>query len=326
MKTWYLWADVIRIVAIFGVVMVHTIFLPVLGFENLGSMLIFSLARTCVPLFVMLSGALLLSKQESYRDFFSKRFNALILPWIFWVSLYTVAQIVVTHPINVFEIVPMFLSRLQSFWFLPLVALLYLLTPPLRTFIKFATTKDIFYVVILWFLGVSLFPYLLHSPAFPLSIDTGIVRQTLQFVGFYLLGHLIMRISFSGFGIRSMGFIFLIIQFMLLIGNLLGSSQANLQSMYDYTSPFIVISSLTLFVLLRHLCLSLPTYLSRRFQSPLFVISSATLGIYLIHMPIKRVLEKSIHASLFLALAVFLLSCLCILGLQQIKPLKKYVS
>ena len=49
-----------------------------------------SIGRICVPLFVMLSGALLLrpEKHDTIGSFFKKRWARIGLPWIFWGAAY----------------------------------------------------------------------------------------------------------------------------------------------------------------------------------------------------------------------------------------------
>src|SRR3546814_17201773 len=47
-----------------------------------------SLARSCVPLFLMITGVLLLGKQESLPAFLSKRFARILPPLLFWSLFY----------------------------------------------------------------------------------------------------------------------------------------------------------------------------------------------------------------------------------------------
>ncbi|MGW8289404.1 MAG: acyltransferase, partial [Candidatus Bathyarchaeia archaeon] len=99
-----------------------------------------SLARPAVPLFVMLSGALLLQPaklDEPLGVFFKKRLNRIALPFLFWGIAYfawrafvngetltanSILQGVLTGPYN-------------HFWFLYLLVGLYLLTPVLRVLV-----------------------------------------------------------------------------------------------------------------------------------------------------------------------------------------------
>ncbi len=47
-----------------------------------------SLVRSCVPLFLMIAGATLLSKNEGISVFFKKRFIRIIPPLLFWSVFY----------------------------------------------------------------------------------------------------------------------------------------------------------------------------------------------------------------------------------------------
>ena len=49
-----------------------------------------SVARICVPLFVMISGYLLLPVSTSTTTFFRHRFTRILFPWVFWCVAYAV--------------------------------------------------------------------------------------------------------------------------------------------------------------------------------------------------------------------------------------------
>src|SRR6185369_6512634 len=69
---------------IFGVISLHT-----LGtYPSFFSPYIYKIFETSVPIFVMLSGALLLGKTESYLSFFKKRSAKVLIPWIIWTIIY----------------------------------------------------------------------------------------------------------------------------------------------------------------------------------------------------------------------------------------------
>jgi surface polysaccharide O-acyltransferase-like enzyme len=116
-----LWADILRILSMFFVVFIHVSPLPSV--------------KSCIALFFMISGALLLGKEEAYTTFFQKRFFKVIFPWIFWTVIYTVIQGMIdcktvrTIPQwkHLFE-----LTLFTRFWILPVLVGLYLVTPLLR--------------------------------------------------------------------------------------------------------------------------------------------------------------------------------------------------
>lgn len=83
------WVDLLRVTACFLVIVSHSCD-PFVGqfdnnhYEFLTGAFIGSLVRPCVPLFVMMSGILLLPIKMDMSTFYSKRAKRLLLPFIFW--------------------------------------------------------------------------------------------------------------------------------------------------------------------------------------------------------------------------------------------------
>lgn len=93
----YLWADLVRIVAVFAVVAIHV--------NNFGyswnqiswtdwwaANIYDATIRFAVPILFILSGYLLLDKQEDNRIFFSKRFGKVVIPLIAWSMIYMIFE------------------------------------------------------------------------------------------------------------------------------------------------------------------------------------------------------------------------------------------
>ena len=80
------WVDLVRVVGAFLVVVAH------ISYQGSGSVLIssyyFVLSRVAVPLFFMVSGYLLLRKEEPYGDFFRKRALKVFVPFLIWSVIY----------------------------------------------------------------------------------------------------------------------------------------------------------------------------------------------------------------------------------------------
>lgn len=88
--------DAVRIVSMLSVILLHATS-AYLFLETKASLFGLSLAfiinqgvRYCVPLFFLVSGlSLELSyRGQSYGDFLRKRLNKILLPYLFWTSLY----------------------------------------------------------------------------------------------------------------------------------------------------------------------------------------------------------------------------------------------
>ena len=90
--------DVIRIVAIFAVVMVHVVSIylrraPVDSVEFITANVWGSLARIGVPMFVMLSGALLLNEERSYSyKTMGKQIGNMLFLLVFWSLFYAIVH------------------------------------------------------------------------------------------------------------------------------------------------------------------------------------------------------------------------------------------
>lgn len=83
------WIDILRIAACFLVVLAHSCDFFVAQFETLPSDFLAgalwgSLVRPCVPIFVMITGVLLLPVSEPMGVFYKKRMSRVLIPLIFW--------------------------------------------------------------------------------------------------------------------------------------------------------------------------------------------------------------------------------------------------
>lgn len=90
-----LYLDILRFIAIFGVVLLHVSddgFLRGVDTEEwVPSLVYVTLSHWILPMFVMISGALFLNpkKNVSKRDLFTKYILRLVLAYVFWVIAYT---------------------------------------------------------------------------------------------------------------------------------------------------------------------------------------------------------------------------------------------
>ena len=127
----------------------------------------FSLVPLGVPLFLMLSGALLLQPSkadEPIRVFLKKRLARIGIAFVFWAAIYFVWSYYVDYaPLTVYSIIQSLLEHgpYYQFWFIYLIMGLYLITPILRVVVKNADRKILRYLIILWFVAASV-PPLLH--------------------------------------------------------------------------------------------------------------------------------------------------------------------
>jgi surface polysaccharide O-acyltransferase-like enzyme len=93
--------DDLRFIATIGVILLHTSagMLPIYGKIPDEYWLIGlsynALTRFCVPMFVMISGALLLSREYKTVDFLKKRFVRILLPFLFYATIYIAYNLII---------------------------------------------------------------------------------------------------------------------------------------------------------------------------------------------------------------------------------------
>ena len=91
------WLDVLRLCAIFMVICIHCSdpfnVSPEAADSNSGVLIcgehfMALFLRPCVPLFVMITGILLLPVKMSFEDFYKKRLLRIAVPFLLWSVLY----------------------------------------------------------------------------------------------------------------------------------------------------------------------------------------------------------------------------------------------
>ena len=268
-----------------------------------------SLAWSAVPLFVILTGALLLQPakvNEPLKVFFKKRFNRIGLPLIFWgIAFFAWRYFVNAEALTSNSILQgVFAGPYYQFWYLYLLIGLYLLTPLLRVIVAYANWNIIKYLLLLWFGGTAIVPLF--------GLYQGIIPQVMWFkesvfvltglVGYFILGAYITKIKIRAsilYLILALSLTWTILGTYFLVG-ILGERYT--QFFHDASSANVIIASVAFFLILSTLCrpkipiqdasgaaIQVPHTHSNRI---LQVISQNTLPIYLFHVMVLEALQK----------------------------------
>ena len=135
--------DAIRDWAIILVVCIHSMGL-VIDASNNGNQIasavdsFLSIRGAGVPLFIMLSGALLLGKQEPIAQFYIKRFKRLLLPFVVWCTIAYTLLFFQNDGTSVVLYIRGLIWGLATnnvhgiYWFVYTISILYVITPVLR--------------------------------------------------------------------------------------------------------------------------------------------------------------------------------------------------
>ena len=155
--------DIIRTVAILFVVCIHS-YPAVIGVD--GNVYVNSFVNVCistaVPLFVMLSGALLLGRRESISFTLRHRLTRILVPFMFWSVIVYCSFFYVHHGFSVPMMAECFKGYLhdlvtmnihQVYWFVYMMVGLYLLLPLLRIVVQ-SGQKKFHYLLLLVLCGL----------------------------------------------------------------------------------------------------------------------------------------------------------------------------
>lgn len=143
-----------------------------------------SLTRTCVPIFLMVTGSLLCKSKCDFKSI-SKRINRIFIPLLFWSTFYMVLyNNLFEGKISIFNI----LERPTSphLWYLYCLIGIYITLPILCFIYKMANLNIKLYVCVLWFISCILLPSLKsygYSASVFFDISTFGLYQGYFFVG-----------------------------------------------------------------------------------------------------------------------------------------------
>jgi surface polysaccharide O-acyltransferase-like enzyme len=159
--------------------------------------------RSCVPLFFLLAGYLLITEELNAVEFWKRRLSRVIVPWLFWSVIYLWHrrishgnQISVPSMIRSFVVDDVYY---HLWFFYPLIGV-YLSIPFLSAFVNHRDTCLMQYALLLWFAATSLFPaigtFLTEVTGYDCRVAFTFPAVT-GFLGVSLAGFLIGNLSIS---------------------------------------------------------------------------------------------------------------------------------
>ena len=193
------WLEVIRCVAVGLVIFNHTdgFFLYYANTDNaltyLYSLTLSILCRTAVPLFFMVSGALLLEKQESYHELLKHRICKILAVIILFSGIQYGVDIARNriHTVSMAGFIRGILSGTieETYWFLYAYLGILLILPVMRCVVREMKKKDFLYLIALAFVLETVLPILgdMLKTEFPSSLIQGNLYIFYMLIGFYLM-------------------------------------------------------------------------------------------------------------------------------------------
>ena len=256
-----------------------------------------SLARFSVPMFVIISGFLLLeaSKTKEKTSFFlRKRILRIIPPFIFWATIYFAWRYFVNGENVTLTIIWQDLLAGDPYFHFPFLYMLfglYLITPLLRPAVNYSSEKVLKYIIILSFIGSAVIP--LVGLVIPFNLDTELFIFG-GWIGYFILGVYLPKLHVRNlvlYLILFFGIIWTAVgTWLLTISN---GGQLN-QFFYGYLGVNVVMTACAAFLLLSQIS---PELLERRlpkFNRLTDLIGQNTLAIFLFHVIVLETLQRGL--------------------------------
>ncbi|TVX93579.1 acyltransferase [Paenibacillus agilis] len=348
-----IYIDILRILSIVAVIALHTtadLLIRSTDFNSSSwwfSNILNSIARFAVPVFFMISGAMMLKVNvTSYRSFYIKRILPLFLALVSWSIIYDLYNqfYILKYELTLWQYVPGFGYRLimnQNYvhlWFLYVIIAIYMTVPLISKLVKVCGEKDLRYFIIGWFT---------ISIVYQLISDT-VVRVTGQslyiismniplftgFLGYFVLGyylfhyelpqrvkHVLFNIGVASFFITPIATYF--------VSQYKGSLDEMFYGNFSITTFFMAVA---VYLYYQEKETSMHENLNHKIHIVIGSLSKASFSIYLIHLLVELAISRRVEVDasflrvsvslVFNVVAIFLISYVTV----KVLHLNKYVT
>lgn len=340
--------DTLRALAMLGVIIIH-ISSPLVNMTWSKNMpywwignVVDSAVRFAVPLFLMLSGATMLGKDDKLSEFYKKRFVRVLVPFLFWMVVYWIYRWTVLPPKQQpqdFKAILNWATNLflkegvsKHFWYIYMILAIYLFVPFLGKGIRKLNLSMVSNILLLWVVvtfGCKSMPLNMYGWAGDYGSK---LLGYFLYSGYLILGYYLYQLPVTSPKIRFLAAAVFILSVMIsAVSTYFFSKNAHKVdlSMYSYLSINVIIQSIAIFVWVKDLSIK-----NKRISLIQSTISNYSFGIYLVHiMVIGIFFQNHIYwsfahplISLPLLTAMVLVCSYGIIYLLRKIPLGKYIS
>ncbi|BFH59594.1 acyltransferase [Paenibacillus azoreducens] len=334
-----LYVDCLRILSIIAVIMLHYTaeLLTTSNDFNSASWWISnffnSISRFAVPVFFMISGAMILRTEiGSYRAFFKKRVVPLLISLISWSFIYGLYNqyFILKSKMGAFEFLLDFGYRLLTdrnyvhLWFLYAIIAIYLTVPLVSKFLKSCSESDLRYYLLLWFIVNIAYRLVYDSverlTGMQLSIPILNIPFFMGYLGYFILGYYLYHFDLPlkaknilfNMGILSF-FIAPVATYFVSVHS--GVLDEMFYGNYSITTFFMAAG---MFVYFKEKEDAMSAKVNHKLQMLIGSVSKASFSVYLIHLLIElivsggtefqaTVLEAALHLAVNISL-IFIIS------------------
>lgn len=243
------------------------------------------LTRCSVPIFVMITGALLGNNTDEYSVFIKKRISRIVVPLIIWGFIYILFYYFLKgDDYSIKKIVSVFISGPISFhlWYLYMIVGIYLFIPIINPWLQKASNKEIWIFLALWQLASFIYPLYEHKMKMEPGID---LVYFSGFIGYYVLGYAILHKRLLNQLSKNWSAVLFILATVFTYACILWMSskgKSPVLFMHNYLYLNIAIAAVALFIFVQQLKINL------RLTNFFALTGKLSFGIYLFHIiPLK---------------------------------------
>ena len=270
--------DILRVISMIMVVIIHVsntysrAYGTISNVSFFGSLVFNTISRISVPIFLMISGALLLDRKYNKKKYISrlKKYIILIVSWdiiyLIWEKLFLK---ITYHPLHRLIIEP----YRAHLWFLYTIIILYALQPIIKKILDKSNTIIKVSLLVIWIFFSTI------------SIMNAQIAQyftIFSYMGYFIIGKYIYEYSKKK-NIKK----YIPILWIIILLSITGSIQLNYHYsikknmfynlFFAYRTPFIMIASILFFIIICQL------FKEKKENKIILKISDCSLGVYLIH-------------------------------------------
>jgi surface polysaccharide O-acyltransferase-like enzyme len=283
------YGDGMRVVTVAAVALLHASAPGVIRYDSLGSLqwwtanAVDASCRWAVPVFLMLSGALVLdpARRESLSAFYRRRFMRVGVPLVVWTAFYFVWAVMYhDQRVTVASVSASLQAGLveNHLYFLFVILGLYAVAPLLRESLTRMGQAARWTLAVLL---LALASWGIPQDYWPMNAFTLFT----PYIGYFIMGFLLREISLSPTSLGLVAAAFAAACVIITIGTGMrfaawGPSDYRALALYDYLSAGVISQSIGAYLLIRHLCSRRSATGSNRWVKAL---GGAAFGIYLTH-------------------------------------------
>ena len=296
-----------------------------------------SFARFSVPLFLMITGALLLGKQYSYSIFLKRKVVRILWPFLFWTAIYIIYNFI--EP-------PKFFGKLETqtnfdwiiqqirdgssyhLWYVYMLIGFYIAIPLLNKLIIGVKNKYLLLFLIVWVIFITFSTSKNSAYNFEWNL-----WYIMGYLGYVVLGYYLSIINTKSKPISALAVItFLIGLFITFYGTYYYTDMNGLfyKNYYSYLTPNVLLMTASIFVLMKNANINLSGVLKKIRD----LIDKYSYGIYLSHILVLNYLIMYgvdwdlIHPLIGIPLTaiITLIVSVAIVYLIRKIPFGKYIS